>query len=48
MPADFKAVMGDLTSLARTLHEQARAYRELGPSLSPPGAVAATPGWTRR
>ncbi|MFE1752853.1 DUF6317 family protein [Streptomyces anandii] len=44
MAADFKAVMSDLTSMARTFHEQARAYRELGPSLSPPGVSGGDAG----
>ncbi|GHE96762.1 hypothetical protein GCM10014715_61300 [Streptomyces spiralis] len=38
MPADFKAVMSDLTSMAETFHDQARAYRELRPSVTPPVA----------
>ncbi|MFI1165207.1 DUF6317 family protein [Streptomyces sp. NPDC020801] len=35
MPADFKAVMSDLTSMAKTFHEQARHYRELHPNVTP-------------
>ena len=38
MSADFQAVMSDLTSMAKTFHDQARAYRELQPDVTPPVA----------
>ncbi|MDF3297610.1 DUF6317 family protein [Streptomyces tropicalis] len=36
MADDFKAVMSDLTAMARTFHDQARSYRELKPDVTPP------------
>jgi hypothetical protein len=33
---DFKAVLGDLTSMSRTFHDEARNYRELRPDVAPP------------
>ncbi|MEU7056184.1 DUF6317 family protein [Streptomyces sp. NPDC046197] len=35
MSVDFKAVLGDLTSMSKTFHDQARAYRELEPFVTP-------------
>ncbi len=34
--ADFKAVLGDLTSMSTTFHKQATSYRELHAQVAPP------------
>ncbi|MFJ9819156.1 DUF6317 family protein [Streptomyces sp. NPDC101151] len=36
MTADFKAIYGDLATMARTFHEQATDYRKLHPDVAPP------------
>ncbi|MGW0830668.1 DUF6317 family protein [Streptomyces prunicolor] len=36
MSVDFKAVLGDLTSMATTFHDQATDYRNLHAQVAPP------------
>ncbi|MCX5268066.1 DUF6317 family protein [Streptomyces sp. NBC_00199] len=36
MPPDFKAVLGDLTSMSRTFHDEAVNYRKLHADVAPP------------
>ncbi|MET7681243.1 DUF6317 family protein [Streptomyces sp. NPDC005423] len=36
MPADFKAVLSDLTTMSTTFHDQATDYRRLHPQVAPP------------
>ncbi|MFJ9246170.1 DUF6317 family protein [Streptomyces sp. NPDC101776] len=36
MPADFKAVLSDLTSMASMFHDQATDYRKLHDQVAPP------------
>ncbi|MGW7167310.1 DUF6317 family protein [Streptomyces sp. NPDC054884] len=36
MPPDFKAVLGDLTSMSTTFHDEAVNYRKLHADVAPP------------
>jgi hypothetical protein len=36
MPADFKAILSDLTSMSSTFHDQATSYRGLHAQVAPP------------
>ncbi|WP_327318232.1 DUF6317 family protein [Streptomyces sp. NBC_01235] len=36
MPPDFKAVLGDLTSMSKTFHDEAVNYRKLHADVAPP------------
>ncbi|QLJ04085.1 hypothetical protein HZZ00_25875 [Streptomyces sp. NEAU-sy36] len=36
MTADFKVIYDDLSTLAKTFHDQAGDYRKLAPDVSPP------------
>ncbi|MDX3803497.1 DUF6317 family protein [Streptomyces sp. AK04-3B] len=36
MPPDFKAVLGDLTSMSKTFHDEAVNYRTLHADVAPP------------
>ncbi|KOG36907.1 DUF6317 family protein [Streptomyces resistomycificus] len=38
MPADFKAILSDLTSMSRTFHDEAVNYRKLHTDVAPPVA----------
>ncbi|MHB9856817.1 DUF6317 family protein [Streptomyces sp. YIM S03343] len=38
MPADFKAVLSDLTAMSKTFHDEATNYRKLSADVSPPVA----------
>ncbi|WP_405615413.1 DUF6317 family protein [Streptomyces sp. NBC_00076] len=44
MPADFKAVLSDLTSMAKTFHDEAVNYRKLHADVAPPVAEGGDAG----
>lgn len=44
MTADFKALSADLTSMAKTFHDQARDYRGLAADVAPPVASGGDEG----
>ncbi|MEU8691169.1 DUF6317 family protein [Streptomyces sp. NPDC048665] len=44
MTADFKVVYGDLSTLAKTFHDEADAYRKLHNDVAPPVVSGGDPG----